>query len=338
MNYPRITIVTPSFNQGQFLEETILSILNQNYPNLEYFVVDGGSTDNSVDIIRKYADRITWWVSEKDRGQTDAINKGLKRSSGEIFNWINSDDLLAPGALLHVADKFRESNALCLSGPIIMFEGERRWEFPAAYSTGESFQAVFGRDMYNQPGTFFHREAIAQMGLPDERLNYVMDKEWFVRYLVNFGTERFAVTHQPLALYRIHGTTKTAGQADKFLTEYAVLTYRIAETVVGKDLLNLISEKYDVADHPFRSQLAADARLKAGATQMLALLLLRRFHRIYSRSDFDFARRMNERIPWENIVPDELLLKDILQMKRNLRWGSWFMFRVARKMGLAGKY
>ena len=104
---PRITIITPSLNQGEFLEDTILSILNQNYPNLEYFIVDGGSTDNSVDIIKKYEHRIDWWVSEPDRGQSHAINKGLERATGDIINWINSDDLLFPGALQRVASCYQ---------------------------------------------------------------------------------------------------------------------------------------------------------------------------------------------------------------------------------------
>ena len=99
MSLPRITIVTPSFNQGQYLEQTLRSVLDQGYPNLEYIVVDGGSTDDSVDILNRYADRLAWWVSEKDAGQSDAINKGFARASGDVYGYINSDDFLYPGAL-----------------------------------------------------------------------------------------------------------------------------------------------------------------------------------------------------------------------------------------------
>jgi glycosyltransferase involved in cell wall biosynthesis len=102
--WPRISIVTPSFNQGQFLEETIRSILLQGYPNLEYVIMDGGSTDDSVEIIRKYQEHLSFWVSEKDAGQSDAINKGFARCSGELLNWINSDDVLMLGALRAVAE------------------------------------------------------------------------------------------------------------------------------------------------------------------------------------------------------------------------------------------
>ncbi len=107
--FPRITIVTPSYNQGQYIEETILSVINQDYPNLEYIIIDGGSSDNTVEIIKKYSDRITYWISEKDNGQAHAINKGFRKATGDILNWLNSDDQLQPGALKIIAQRFGES-------------------------------------------------------------------------------------------------------------------------------------------------------------------------------------------------------------------------------------
>jgi len=103
---PKISIITPSFNQGQFIEETICSVLNQNYPNLEYIIIDGGSTDNSVDIIKKYEDQLAYWVSEPDQGHYDAVNKGFKLASGEIMGFINSDDMLLPSSLFTIASVF----------------------------------------------------------------------------------------------------------------------------------------------------------------------------------------------------------------------------------------
>lgn len=108
--FPKITVVTPNFNQGAFLERTILSVLNQNYPNLEYIIMDGGSTDKSIEIIKKYEKKLTWWVSENDKGHADALNKGFSRASGDIMAWINSDDKYYPWTFKTVAEVFQSEN------------------------------------------------------------------------------------------------------------------------------------------------------------------------------------------------------------------------------------
>ena len=121
MHYPKITIVTPTFNQGEFIEQTIISILDQNYPNLEYIIVDAGSNDKTVSIIKKYEKHLAWWVSEKDRGQSHAINKGLEKSDGDVFNWVNSDDYLAEGALQVIGERFMDRKISVLCGRMKMF-------------------------------------------------------------------------------------------------------------------------------------------------------------------------------------------------------------------------
>ncbi len=337
MDYPKITIITPSFNQGQFLEETILSVIEQGYPNLEYLVIDGGSTDNSVEIIRKYASNITWWISEKDKGQTDAINKGLKRATGDIINWINSDDLLAKGSLHHVAEKFLTTNALCLCGPITMFRVEKQWEFPSAFAEGETLKSVFGRDSFNQPGTFFHRDAILKMGFPDQRLNYVMDKEWFMRYLLLFGTGQIVVTNQSLAFYRFHDLAKTVADAKEFFDEYAALVYRIAEQTGEAELQQLIAAKYDCIQHVYRLPIELPEANSEMAHQMTSLLLLRRFNVIYTKTDFDFARKLDKIIRWSVVELDADLSMKLKKMRSAIRSNNWTMFRILRKLGIAGQ-
>jgi len=215
---PKISIVTPSFNQGQFLEQTILSVLNQNYENLEYIVIDGGSTDNSVEIIRRYQDRLAFWVSEKDRGQVDAINKGLVRVTGDIVAYLNSDDLYLPGTFAAVAEYFtNHPNCEWLCGDTIMFgEGEHKTELIKADVPRSAAHCLSWAYLAPQPGMFWKRELV-QSGF-DEKWNYVFDHELYVRLLLaGHHCEHLA---RAVAKYRLHGTSKTVAEPGRFDDEF----------------------------------------------------------------------------------------------------------------------
>lgn len=209
MDIPKIFIITPSYNQGQFLEETILSVLNQNYPNFEYIIIDGGSTDNSVDIIKKYEGRLTYWVSEKDHGQTHAINKGFKKATGEIVNWINSDDLLSPGALQAVAeasDKYPDADFYFGDFTVIDHKGRKIF---SRKSPPYHFATLFwGRQLSSQPAVFFKRSVFDEIGYLDESLNFCMDTEFWIRAACNGS--KFKQIKYSLGIARIHGDAKTA--------------------------------------------------------------------------------------------------------------------------------
>jgi len=185
-NWPRISIVTPSYNQAQYLEKTIQSILNQNYPNLEYIVIDGGSTDNSVDIIKHYENNLAYWISEKDSGQSHAINKGLNKCTGEVFNWINSDDFLEPQSLLKIAEAYnKHPEASAWIGAVRRLTPDGRTiniVFPNSLEAENIGLNYNGRQFY-QPGGFFNRQRVVQSGGVDTSLHYAMDFDLYLRLL-----------------------------------------------------------------------------------------------------------------------------------------------------------
>lgn len=207
----RITVITPSYNQGEFLAETMQSVLDQGYVGLEYLVVDGGSTDKSVELIRREADRLAWWVSEKDGGQADAVNKGLQRATGDIVGWLNSDDTYCPGALAAVAEFFRqhpECDAVVGDLEIIDAQG-RQLDVKKAVPFSLR-QNLYSGCAVPQPATFFTRRALERAGQLDVTLRYQLDYEFFLR--MQAKGVRFGILRRPLARFRLHGQSKTVAE------------------------------------------------------------------------------------------------------------------------------
>lgn len=219
---PKITIITPSFNQGQYIEETILSVINQNYPNLEYIIIDGGSTDNSIEIIKKYEKYLTYWVSEKDNGQSDAINKGILKVTGEIFNWLNSDDYLEPESLFLVAKLFNASKINVVCGKAKHFgNGATYVSPPSTYFNPKKDEAFVPR--INQPATFFKTHVIKELGSLNQQLHFCMDLEWWMKYLFLFGYNHISFTEEVLVNFREHNMSKTMSQSYKFAEDKCLL-------------------------------------------------------------------------------------------------------------------
>ncbi|MBT3322237.1 MAG: glycosyltransferase [Anaerolineae bacterium] len=209
---PKISIISPSLNQGSFIEETILSVLSQEYENLEYIVVDGLSTDKTLSILRKYSDNLTW-ISEKDNGQTNAINKGIRLATGEIIGYLNSDDILLPNALKSVAQAFRENpSAMWITGKSLIIDEEGKsirkliTKYKNLYLKTHSFKSLLVADYISQPATFWKKEIISDVGYLDESLDYVMDYEYWLRIYQNFKP---VFINQYLASFRIHHASKT---------------------------------------------------------------------------------------------------------------------------------
>ncbi len=225
MTLPRISIVTPSFNQARFLEATICSVLGQDYPNLEYIIVDGGSTDGSVEIIQKYAHRLDWWVSEKDKGQTDAINKGFARATGDILAWLNSDDTYQPGAFRQVVEAMRahpEAGLVYGDANYIDENGQVIGRFPAAQTDLRRLRQ--GYVHIPQQAAFFRADLWRQVGPLDDTFYFAMDYDLWVRL-----ARRAPIVYVPgrvWANFRIHGQAKTSAADDRCWPEMMRVHYR----------------------------------------------------------------------------------------------------------------
>ena len=182
LNYPRISIVTPSYNQAQFLEKTILSVLNQNYPNLEYIIIDGGSTDGSVEIIKKYEKYLSYWVSEKDNGQADAIDKGFKKTSGEILAWLNSDDTYLPETFYKVMKIFtRNPEVDLIFGNIYIINEHDKRIGELRFTEFDFDTLIYKGGNLHQAGTFWKKEIYERSGGIDSDYQFGLDYDFFCR-------------------------------------------------------------------------------------------------------------------------------------------------------------
>jgi len=221
--FPCISIITPSYNQGHFIEETIQSILSQNYPNLEYIIIDGGSTDNTIEVIKKYESQITYWVSEPDRGQTHAINKGLEKATGDILAYLNSDDYYLPGTLHTVAEYFQNHPGTDLLHGRCCYvdaEGEPIGEQFGNLHTFEEIVDLWGvwwqRRQFVQPEVFWTKRISDRVGKFNESLYFVMDYEYWCRILLAGG--KVGAIDRLLTCFRLTETQKS-NQSDKVAEE-----------------------------------------------------------------------------------------------------------------------
>lgn len=253
MNYPKISIVTPSFNQGQFIEQTILSVINQGYPNLEYIIIDGGSTDNTIEIIKKYAPHLSYWVSEKDKGQADAINKGLKYCTGEIFNWINSDDYLAEGALKKVATSFEAGSAGIVAGAVQNFDNTGLLELYISKNLKPIF--FFDKEadyVYHQPGVWLRLNIMKKVGHFRIDYHYCFDQEYMLRYLLMNSNVNYIPN--VLAFFREHEASKSVAQADMFFLDFNKMYKEFYKSQKGSMLSVIAKRKSKEFEWPLLQQ------------------------------------------------------------------------------------
>lgn len=224
--WPRVTIVTPSYNQAQFIEETIRSVLLQGYPNLEYIIIDGGSSDGSVEIIRRYEPWLAYWVSEPDRGQSHALNKGFARATGDVLAWLNSDDVYQPGAIGQAVQALHSQNGQVVYANCRFVDADGRQirlAKPPPVTQKSLIRYWYPDQIPPQPSMFFTSEAFRRAGPLAEDLCFAMDYDLWLRLIQN---SRFVYVDAEWSIYRVHATSKTNAGWDNFEREW----YRISRS------------------------------------------------------------------------------------------------------------
>jgi hypothetical protein len=332
---PRITIVTPSFQQAAFLEQCLESVHAQGYPDLEHIVVDGGSTDGSRAILERYAEKLAWWCSEPDGGQSAAINKGLAHATGEVFAWLNSDDLLLPGALHRVGEWFAEqTGAWAHRGRLQLLDGATSKNFPDGPLVDDEHR-LFLDPMVVQQGTFFRTEMVRELGGVEEGMHCIMDLELQWQLLFRHGASGLCSHDDILAVFRLHPDTKTAQQGRRFRDEQAALLAGMLRATGSVDLAGVLGigrtlpmGLRSVPVGPEHTELLR---------RMGIHFLLKWDHAIMERGQFERMRVFRDLVPLkrEQLVDGTAWGRYertwLAELDANLSAGSWWAFRARRK-------
>lgn len=329
---PRITIITPSYQQREYLEECLLSVRDQEYGNVEHIVVDGGSTDGSKDLLERYSDGLAWWCSEPDHGQSDAINKGLARCTGEVFAWLNSDDVLLPGALHAVAKAFEQApRTVILEGARLTLTSDgKRDRMPQ--NTPANADALFIAPHVNQQATFFKTSAVKAQGGVDTALHYAMDLDLWWRVLFAHGTDGFSSIPAELALFRLQPSSKTMQGSEDFVRETAALLCAMATSTGLHHLAAILRMGYGEAPAVRPSNARKD---HVDIVERMILRFVLKWNATIAHVDrFKMLKRINALYGADIRVTDEVLKGRWQRLRKGLVAPDWNTYRIGRKLGL----
>ena len=244
---PKISIITPCFNAAQYIEQTILSIINQEYDNLEYIIIDGGSSDGTVDIIKKYQDKITYWISEPDKGQSDAINKGIAIATGDIFNWVNGDDYLEKNALKLVGKYFQRSDVDVLCTSTYLFNSSGIIRINENTRIDKGLFDLLNSTGLNQQGMYWRMERINELKGINADFTYSMDLDLWKRYVINYGINNVIIDPVITGYFRLSDDSKTGADFETnfhlFENENNAALIQYA-SLIGKEYVDVIKYLY----------------------------------------------------------------------------------------------
>jgi glycosyltransferase involved in cell wall biosynthesis len=297
---PKISVIVPSFNQGTFIEETFRSLLSQEYPLLEIIVIDGGSTDNSVEIIKQYEAQLAFWISEKDSGQSEAINKGFRKATGEIITWLNSDDCYEPGTLQLIGKLFAEQPGVSIvHGKSVLF-GEGMKDKVIGLDQDIPRHEYFAFMRFPQPSSFFRKDALLQALPVNEALHYAMDFDLVVRMLLNgSGIKRVP---EILSRYRLHASSKSNNQL-AFLREWTAIVAKFFSAVKGGEVYKKrLTELQLLASMPLTDYKTTLSFSTDELERIFLLHLNLCYHTFYQACDKNACRRISAYL--KNHAPD----------------------------------
>ncbi len=323
----RISLITPSFQQVAYLEECIDSVHRQHFADIEHIVVDGGSSDGSKAIIEQHAEKFTWWCSEKDNGQSDAINKGLKHATGDVFGWLNSDDALLPGSLERVAEAFAADPELLVFGGRVVHRGAKGDSVFDAINDAQDSERLFVEPVINQPATFWRMEAIKSIGGVDPTLRYVMDVELWWQLLFRYGTKHLRFDPIELAIFRLHDASKTSTAILGFLDEIASLLHGLCLRTGNADLASTLA-----VGHTLRNGLrgiSAGKEHHGIVRRMTVHFLLKWNAEIHRENQWRMMKALGE-VDLGPLSEDQS--QRLKSVSEQLRTGSWKLFRAKRKL------
>ena len=325
----RITIITPSLNQAEHLRACLASVREQEGVEVEHIVVDGGSTDGSVGILSASAQGLAWWCSEKDRGQSHAINKGLARATGDVIGWLNSDDELLPGALRRVKEVFEaHASAMVVCGRRRLQHGDGRSERSPLEGNWRG-EAMFTHPHVNQQATFYRTAVVRGVGGVDEALHYVMDLELWWRVLIAYGPKAVSSVDSELALFRLHPAAKTASAPGAFQMETAALLREMAAATGSGSVVELIERAYGTGGKTRAWSLSPE---QAPLVRRMVIHFLLKWHgAVRNRTEFELMRAMMRRLAPSTDEVDATLKERWITAQQTVRDGSWFLHRVRRK-------
>lgn len=325
----RISIITPSYQQASFLEECIASVHDASYvPWVEHIVVDGGSTDGSKAILEKHADQFAWWCSEKDGGQSDAINKGLAHATGDVFGWLNSDDHLLNGVLNDVASYFSKDPSLLVLGGMVEHIGPGSNGHHQQINDIRDTERLFVEPVINQPATFWRMEQVRAIGGVDPALRYVMDLELWWQVLFRYGTGHLRFEPITIAAFRLHQESKTSTSILGFLDETASLLHDLCVRTGNTDLAAVLAK-----GHPLRQGLRGipAGREHAALVRRMTLHFLLKWNvPIHRANQFAMMRALRASgVAREDLTPDQ---RERWAQVQDQIAGTWTWFRVKRKL------